>query len=151
MCIFSHCSRDKYFLAFYAEIQDGCQNGREKQVDSPVDSADPMWFKNFVEIALSGTVSEINAFLCFTQKFKMAAKNGGKTIFEKSHQYTLSTLGAKILMKLLYLAVSEINALLRFTQKFKMAAKSGGENNSPVYSADTLWVKNFVEIAPCPR
>ena len=28
--------------------------------------------------ALSGTVSEINAFLHLTQKFKMAAKNVGK-------------------------------------------------------------------------
>ena len=37
---------------------------------------------NFVEISLSVcTVSEINALLHLTQKFKMAAKNGGKTIF----------------------------------------------------------------------
>ena len=44
-----------------------------------------MWVKNFVEIALSHTVSEINAFFfCFTQKFKMATQNDGKTIFGKS-------------------------------------------------------------------
>ena len=42
--------------------------------------------KNFVDIALSRTVSEINAVLHFIQKFKMAAKNGEKTIFMKSHQ-----------------------------------------------------------------
>ena len=29
------------------------------------------------------SVSEINTFLHFTQKFKMAAKSGGKKIFEK--------------------------------------------------------------------
>ena len=53
---------------------------------SPVDPADTLWLKNFIEITLSCTVSEINAFLHFTQKFKMAAKNDGKTIFGKSHQ-----------------------------------------------------------------
>ena len=41
--------------------------------NSPVDSADTLWVQNFVEIALSRTISEINALLHFTQKFKMAA------------------------------------------------------------------------------
>ena len=48
------------------------------------DCADTMGVKNFVEIALSRTVSEINALLHFTQKFKMAVKNGRKTIDIKS-------------------------------------------------------------------
>ena len=30
------------------------------------------WWENFIEITLSRTVSEIMCFLCFTQKFKMA-------------------------------------------------------------------------------
>ena len=51
--------------------------------------------KKFTEIALSHTVSKINAFLHFTQKFKMAAKNGGKTIFEKSPDESANTLGGK--------------------------------------------------------
>ena len=38
---------------------------------SPVQSADTLWVKNFVEIALSRTIYEINAFLHFTQNFKM--------------------------------------------------------------------------------
>ena len=42
--------------------------------------------KNFVEITLSRSVSEINTVLHFMQKFKMAAKSGGKTIFDKSRQ-----------------------------------------------------------------
>ena len=50
----------------------------------PVDSADTLRVKNFVEIALAYPFSEINTFLHFTQKLKMAAKSGGKTIFEKS-------------------------------------------------------------------
>ena len=39
---------------------------------------------------------------------------------------------------------------MRFIQKLKMAAKSGGKKiarKSPVYFADTLWVKNFIKIA----
>ena len=34
-------------------------------------------------------VSKINAFLHFTQKFKIAAKNSDKVIFAKCRQYTL--------------------------------------------------------------
>ena len=45
--------------------------------------------KNIVEITLSRSVSKINGFLCLTQKFKMAAKSGRKTIFGKSRQVTL--------------------------------------------------------------
>ena len=45
-----------------------------------------LWVKNFVKIALSRSVSEINSFLRLMQKFKMAAKNGRKTIFAKSRQ-----------------------------------------------------------------
>ena len=63
------------------------------------------WIKNFIEITLSRTVSKINVFLPFTQKFKMATKNGRKTIFGKSHQETLKIpCGSKILSILLYLA-----------------------------------------------
>ena len=45
--------QDKYVFALYAEIQD-CKM-------SPVHSADTLQIHNFVEIALSCTVSEINA------------------------------------------------------------------------------------------
>ena len=75
-------------FVFYAEIQDGRQNWRENDFyeKSPADSADTIGVKNFVEITLSRSVSEINVFLCLTQKFKMAAKSGRKTIFGKSRQ-----------------------------------------------------------------
>ena len=53
---------------------------------TPVDSADTLRIKNFVEIALPRSVSEINMFLCFTKKFKMAAESDRKMIFVKSHQ-----------------------------------------------------------------
>ena len=81
--------------------------------------------KNFDKIALSCTISEINAFLHFTQKFKMAAKYGGKTIFGKSRQLTLLThWGSKTSNKIaLSCTISKINASLRFAQKFKMPTK----------------------------
>ena len=60
--------------------------GHEFGEKSPVDSADILRVKHFVEIALSRSVIEINAFLHFTQKFKMATKCGGKKLFAKSHQ-----------------------------------------------------------------
>ena len=61
----------------------------------PVDSTDSMRVKNFVESALPHTVCKMNTFLHFMQKFKMAAKNGGKVIFKKIHQYTADTLWVK--------------------------------------------------------
>ena len=39
--------------------------------------------KNFIEIILSHTISEINVFLLYKQKSKITAKNGVKIIFEK--------------------------------------------------------------------
>ena len=56
--------RDKHVFVIYAEIQDGCQKWRENNFckKSPVDSANILRVKNFVEIAPSCSVSEINAF-----------------------------------------------------------------------------------------
>ena len=80
--------QDKWVFVFNAEIQDGCQKWRENNFceKSPVDSADTLRVKNFVEIALSHSIIEINMFWHLRQKFKMAAKSGGKMIFEKSRQ-----------------------------------------------------------------
>ena len=94
------------FFAFYAEIQDDHQKWWQSDFGemSPVHSTDTLWVKHFIKIALSRTVSKINAFLHFTQKFKMAAKNGGKAIFVKSRQQTLQiTCRSEILSKSLYL------------------------------------------------
>ena len=73
---------------FNAEIQDGRQQWRENDFPEklPVDSADTLWVKILIEIGLSRSISEINAFLRLTQKFKMAAKSGRKMIFAKSGQ-----------------------------------------------------------------
>ena len=79
-------------------------------------------------------------FSCFTQKFKMTAKNGEKMIFGgKSPVDLADTLWIKNLVKNLSHTISEINAFLRFTQKFRMAAK-WRENDFweklPVHSLD---------------
>ena len=67
-----------------------------------------LWIKNFVEIALSRTVSEIKVFLYNTQKFST---------------YTLQVKNfAKMAMSC---TISEINAFLHFMQKFNMAVKNG--------------------------
>ena len=71
----SHRFQDKCTFAFYAEVQDGRQNGNFGE-KLPVDSTDILCVKNFVETAISRTVSEINVHLRFMQKFKMAINNG---------------------------------------------------------------------------
>ena len=73
-----------FFCLFYGKISHSWEN--DFWGKSPVDSADTLWVKNFIEIALFHSVSEINMFLHPTQKFKMAAKSGGKTIIGKSRQ-----------------------------------------------------------------
>ena len=84
--------------------------------------------QKFIEIALSHTISKINAFVHFTQKFKMAAKNGRKDFWKKSLVHSAYTLYIKNFVEIaLSHIVSEINAFLHFTQKFKMAARNGGK------------------------
>ena len=100
--------RDKLIFVFYTEIQDGRQKWRKNNLGEklPADCGYP-GVKN-----LSCTVYEVKAFLCFTQKFKMAARNGGKTIFGKSRQLTQHIpCGLKISSKSLYLADFPSSAL----------------------------------------
>ena len=80
--------QDKCVLHFTQKFKMATQKWQESDFCkmSPVHSADTLWVQNFVEIALSHTVSEINALLRFTQKFKIPAKSGGKAIFAKSRQ-----------------------------------------------------------------
>ena len=75
-------------FVFYAEILDVRQKWRDNNFGekSPVESENTWGGKNIAEIGLFQTISEINAFLCFMQKFKMSAKNGGIMIFGKSRQ-----------------------------------------------------------------
>ena len=113
-------------------------------------SRDTLWVKNFVEITLSRSVSEINAFLR-KKNSRWRQKWWENVFWKKSPVDTAESLRVKNFVEFaLSRSVSEINAFLPFTQKFKMADKSGGKmifcEKSPVDSASTLWDKNFVKI-----
>ena len=89
-------------FAFYTEIQDGHQKLWESVFCkmSPIHSADTLWVKNFVEIALTRTVSEINALWHFTWKFKMAAKVAGSDFCLTSPVDSSYTMQAKNFVKI---------------------------------------------------
>ena len=70
-------------FSIYAKMQGFIHECIIFKYKSSIDSADTMWVKNFAARALFHTISKINTFWCFTQKFKMATKNGGKEIFVK--------------------------------------------------------------------
>ena len=117
----------------------------------PVDSADTLRIKNFIEIALSHSVSEINLFLHLTQKFKMATKSHRKQFlrkvantlcryladqkFHRNHSISLCFRD-----KLVFAFNTEIQDGHQKSQKNNFCEKS------PIHSADTLQIKNFVKI-----
>ena len=74
--------------AFYVEIQDGRQTWRKTIFWENCQKTlqIPCGLKISSKIALSCSVSEINSFLRLMQKFKMAAKSGGKMIFAEGRQ-----------------------------------------------------------------
>ena len=77
----------------------------------PDDFVYTLWVKNFVKIVLFRTVSEINVFLRFKQKFEMVAKNGKKIILGKKCQMSPNTLAAKKFNEIiLSYTASEMNA-----------------------------------------
>ena len=94
---------------------------------SPVDSADTLWVKHFIKIALSRSVSKINAFFCFTQ-IQDGRQKWRENDFWKKSLDSADTLWVKNFVEIaLSHSVSEINPYLRLMQKFKMATKSGGK------------------------
>ena len=82
---------DKRIFVFNTEIKDSRQKWRENVFFfceiMPVDSADTLRVKNFVEIALSRSVSEINMFLHFTQKFKVAGRQFLRKVASRLYKY----------------------------------------------------------------
>ena len=77
--------RDKHIFAFKAEIQDGRQKWRENDFweKLPVDSADILWIKIFVEIALSHFVCEINVFCVLCRNSRWPPKVAEKSFLMK--------------------------------------------------------------------
>ena len=111
---------------------------------SPVDAADILRVKNFLEIALSRSISKINRFLRFTQKFKMAAKSGGKKILQKVASRLHRHPGRPKFRP-------NRSILLRYQDKlvfaFIVEIQDDFCKKLPVDFADTLWVKIFGKIA----
>ena len=76
-----------------------------------------LWAKNLVEIALSCTISEKNAFYTEIQD---GCRDGGRTVFGKWSDCQKFSQNCS-----LFCTISKINAFLHFNQKLKMAAKDG--------------------------
>ena len=115
-----------FVFAFYAEIQDGCQKWRENNFWEKwsLDSADTLLVKNFVKINLCHTVSEINVFLHFTQKFKMAAKNGQENDF-----WGKSPVDSRYPADQKFRQVSEINTFFAFYAEIQDGHQKWRGNN----------------------
>ena len=88
-------------------------------------TADTLWAKNLVKIALPRPVYKIHAFL-FYGEIKDDRKNAGKTIVDKKCQITTCVYHVSQIIspKSLY---SKIHVILHFTQKFRMVIKNGEE------------------------
>ena len=119
-------------------------------------SLDTLWVENFDEIALSGTVKEIEANLCFAifgKNSKWPPFLGRGKFFKNYQEYNAQIpCGSKILTKSLYLArLRRFLPFLAKIRKFKMAAIFGEGKIfgklQRLHSLDTLWVENFDEIA----
>ena len=114
-------------------------------------SPDTLWVKNVVKIALAHSISEINGILHFTQKFKMAAKSGGKKRFLQKLASRLCRypVGPKFRQNCSSSLCFRDKCVFAFYTEIQDGRQKWGGNNfwrkSPVDSADTLQVKTFVE------
>ena len=107
----------------------------------------PCVSKNFVEIAPAHSVSEINMFFHFMQKFKITAKSGWKTNLRKVASKVCRYPGVKNFVKIaLAHCVSKINAFSHLLRNSKWPPKVVGKKTSPINCADALWVKNLIQI-----
>ena len=120
-----------------------------------VHSLDTLWVENFDEIALSRTVKEIEANLCFAifgknSKIQNGRHFWGGEIFLKIAKSTFLwyPVGRKFRRNRKQICVLPFLAKIR---KFKMAAIFGEGKIfwklQRLHSLDTLWVENFDEIA----
>ena len=121
----SHCFRDKCVFAFYAEIQDGRQKWHENDF-----CRYPVGQKFRQNSSISHRFRE-KCVLRFMQKFEMAAKNGGKTIFGETHQKTADALRIKNFVKIaLSHTVSEKNVFCVLCRNSRWPPKMTGKQFS---------------------
>ena len=90
-CSIWQCLPDKCCFAFYEKFKIAAKNCKFSLANGQMTLHIPSGPK----IAPSRTISKISAFLCSTQKFKMAAINGGRMFFSK-RAYDLCQKSAKI-------------------------------------------------------
>ena len=134
-------SKMNAFFAFWAEIQKWRQNDFWEKF--PDDSESTLGVKNFVKIALTCTISEINTFLRYTQKFKMATKNG----------HSINSLGGGQKFRQNHFISHHFldKCTFAFYTEIEDGHQKWQENNfwekSPDDSASTLRAKNFAKIA----
>ena len=128
-----------------------------------VHSLDTLWVENFDKIALSRTVKEIQAILCFAIFGKNSKIQNGRHFWGGEHVWKLAIVhslvpcGSKISTKSLYLTRLRrykqfcILPFLAKIRKFKMAAIFGeGKIFLKIanrHSLDTPWIENFVKTA----
>ena len=132
---------------------------------SRVHSLDTFWVENFDEIALSRTVKEIQAILCFSIFGKKSKIQNGRHFWRGENFFwklprvqSLDTLCIENFDEIaLSRTVKEIQAILCFSIFGKKSKIQNGRHfwrgeiffwKLPrVQSLDTLWVENFDEIA----
>ena len=133
IALFRSVSQINVFFAFYTETQDGCKEWRENDFLHKLADDSVLWVKDFIKTALSCTISEINAFLCITQKWKRTTKNGGKIIFSKQWQMTAYT---QNFHRNHSVTITETNVFLHFMQKhvFSHVTSLIGRNVTTPYS-----------------
>ena len=95
--------------------------------ESSVHSADTLGTKNFIEMALSHTVFEINVLFALYAEIKDGHQKWRENDFGGKLAVNFSdTLEVKNLAEIaLSCTVFEINVFLHFMQQFKMATKNG--------------------------
>ena len=73
------------FLRFYTEIQDGHQKWWKNDFweKLPVDSTDILRVKNFIELTISHTISQINQFFVLHRNSRLPPKMAGKRFLGK--------------------------------------------------------------------
>ena len=120
-------SQDKWIFAFNVEIQDGHQmSGKWFCEKPPVDSADTLQVRNFIEITISNSLPYKHV-LHFTQKFKMATKKWRESDFCKMWPvHSADTLWVQNFCRNRSIS-HRFWGECSFTQKFKRIAKSGGK------------------------
>ena len=125
---------------------------------SPVQSADTLQIKNFVEIALNRTISKINVFCVLRRNSRWPPKVAGKQFWGKSAVDSAYTLWIENFVEFaLSSTVSKISFFAFYTdiqdgrQKWR---QSDFSEKSPVHSADTLQIKilsKLLYLVPFPR